>query len=67
MKTREETTRERLQEAGFTITNQGNPKRIRFTVAPGDTIDEVTEAVELPSGFVIRKNGSSFVAVDIRK
>lgn len=66
MKTRAERMQDTINRIGRT-TNQGNPKRIKFTVSSGATLDNVIDSLEAVEGYVIRKNGSGFVAIDLRK
>ncbi len=65
MKTRAEQMRDAINRIGR-ITNQGNPKRIKFTVPSGTTLDSVIDSLDEVSGYVIRKDGSGFVAVDLK-
>ena len=62
--TRAQKMRNAIESIGGVITNQGNPKRIKFTLIAA--LDEVQENIAEVPGFVIRRDGSGFVAVDLR-
>ena len=67
MKTRAEKMREAIEEIGGTTTNQGNLQKIKFTMLSGTTLDDIAESIAEVPGFVIRRDGNQFAAVDIRR